>query len=207
MKRTQLIKHLRNHDAYLWRTRDSNGDGILEAWCVWDTGEDHSSRLLTRNAPTRWPFDVPPGAAGTPDPHDPDAFRGYWIEHARDGLPRPTREQVLVPFASMDVMAYSYDGRATLAKIARELGNGREAFWRQQAEEVRKRLIEGLWDPTRHACFDRDRHGNTLPELVHNNLRCMWHGIFTQEMADAFTEHHLLNPASCGPRCRWSPSR
>ena len=31
-------------------------------------------------------------------------------------------------------------------------------------------------------------------ELVHNNLRCMWYGIFTQEMADAFIRYHLLNP-------------
>jgi len=31
-----------------------------------------------------------------------------------------------LPFASMDVMSYSYSGRATLARIARELGNGRE---------------------------------------------------------------------------------
>ena len=190
----RLYAALEAHDTYLWRTRDSDGDGILETWCVWDTGEDHSSRLLTRNAPTRWPFDTPPGAAGTPDPQDPDAFRNYWIEHDRDRLPAPTREQVLVPFASMDVTAYSYDGRATLAKIARELGNGREAFWRAQAEDVRQRLIRGLWDPAHHACFDRDRTGKTLPELTHNNLRCMWHGIFTQDMADAFVQHHLLNP-------------
>jgi len=26
------------------------------------------------------------------------------------------------------------------------------------------------------------------------NLRCMWYGVFTQEMADAFIKHHLLNP-------------
>ena len=29
-------------------------------WCVWDTGEDHSSRLIMRNAPPRWPFDFAP---------------------------------------------------------------------------------------------------------------------------------------------------
>lgn len=97
-------------------------------------------------------------------------------------------------------MAYSFEGRATLAKIVRELGNGREAFWQQQAEDVRQRLIKGLWDPERHACFDRDRTGKRLEELIHNNLRCMWHGVFTQEMADAFIRHHLLNPAEF-----WTP--
>ena len=106
----------------------------------------------------------------------------------------------MVPFASMDVMAYSFEGRATLAKIAGELGNGREECWRQRAEQVRQRLIQGLWDPSRHACFDRDRTGKRLDELIHNNLRCMWHGIFTQEMADAFIRDHLLNPAEF-----WTP--
>ena len=118
----QLYAALEKHDAYLWRTRDSNGDGLLENWCVWDTGEDHSSRLITRNAPTRWPFDFAARRRRMPDPQDPANFKNYWFEHHLEKLPPPTREQVMVPFASMDVMAYSYEGRATLAKIARELG-------------------------------------------------------------------------------------
>jgi len=196
----KLYAALEAHDAYLWRTRDSNGDGLLENWCVWDTGEDHSSRLLTRNAPTRWPFDFAPVGGRMPDPQAPGNLKDYWLEHHLEKLPPPTREQVMVPFASMDVMAYSYEGRATLAKIARELDNGREAHWQKQAEDVRQRLIQGLWDPARSACFDRDRNGKRLEELVHNNLRCMWYGVFTQEMADAFIRQHLLNPAEF-----WTP--
>lgn len=191
---SKLSTALEKHDAYLWKTRDSNGDGLLESWCVWDTGEDHSTRLLQRQAPTRWPFDFPPLGAQMPDPQDPAHFRHYWAEHQRENLPAPTRDQVLVPFASMDVNAYSYEECATLAKIARELGTGREAFWRERAESIRARMISGLWDPVRHACFDRDRTGKVLPELIHNNLRCMWHGAFTQAMADQFVRAHLLNP-------------
>lgn len=177
----KLYKALEAHDAYLWRTRDSNGDGILETWCVWDTGEDGSSRLNTRNAPYRWPFDFPPNPKQTKNPER------YWSK-----VPQP--DQVLVPFASMDVMSYSYDGRNTLAKISEELGNGRAGFWKKQAEEVRQRLIKGLWDPSRHACFDRDRNNKRLNELIHNNLRVMYHGAFTQSMADKFIKHHLLDP-------------
>ena len=62
------------HDAYLWRTRDSNGDGLLETWCDWDTGEDNCTRLATRKAPTRWPFDFPPSGNHLPDPQDPESF-------------------------------------------------------------------------------------------------------------------------------------
>lgn len=196
----KLYTALEKHDAYLWRTRDSNGDGLLETWCVWDTGEDGSSRLVTRNAPTRWPFEFPPLSSDRPDPENPEDLRRYWGEHAGGHAPKPTREGVLAPFASMDVMGYSYDGRATLAKIARVLGNGQETFWTEAAESVRQQLIEGLWDPVRQACFDRDRHGHRLDELIHNNLRVMYHGAFTQEMADAFIREHLLNPAEF-----WTP--
>lgn len=177
----KLYKALEAHDAYLWRTRDSNGDGILETWCVWDTGEDGSSRLHKRHAPYRWPYDFPPDPSKVKNPNR------YW-----SGVPKP--DQVLVPFASMDVMAYSYDGRNTLSKIAKELGNGRAEYWQKQAEEVRRRLIKVLWDPSRNACFDRDRNDNQLSELIHNNLRVMYHGAFTQSMADKFIKYHLLNP-------------
>jgi hypothetical protein len=191
---TRLYDALEKHDAYLWRTRDSDGDGVLETWCIWDTGEDGSARLIRRNAPSRWPFDFAPTIDRLPDPQEPAHFKGYWLEHYLGKLPPPTREEVMVPFASMDVMAYSYQGRAVLAKIARELSNGCETFWEQKAEDVRQRLIKALWDPARGACFDRDRTGRRLDELTHNNLRCMWYGIFTQEMADAFIRRHLLNP-------------
>jgi hypothetical protein len=178
------------YDAWLWRTRDSNGDGILETWCVWDTGEDESTRLTTRWAPNRWPFDQPPGSDGVPAPGDPEALRRYW----QRGGPGPGPDEVRVPFASMDIMAYSFSARATLAIISAELGDGREGEWRRRAGEVRQRLIDKLWDPEKNACFDLDRDGNRLPELIHNNLRCMWYGIFTKKMADAFVDEHLLNP-------------
>ena len=109
-------------------------------------------------------------------------------------MPAPTRAQVLTPFESMDVMSYSYTARDTLAKISRELGNGQEEFWQQQAQDVRQRLIDKLWDPARHACFDRDKNGKPMRELIHNNIRAIYYGIFTQRMADEFVKHHLLNP-------------
>ena len=179
----KLYAALEAHDAYLWRTRDSNGDGILETWCVWDTGEDGCTRLGTRGAPHGWPYETPPTSEIAHDPNNPAS---HWFGHFKG--------EVRVPFQSMDVMAYSYSGRSVLAKIAKELGNGKEDYWNQQAEQVRKRVIDKLWVADRHACFDLDCNGKRLPELVHNNLRCMWYGLFTQEMADAFVKYHLLNP-------------
>lgn len=119
-----------------------------------------------------------------------------------DGSSRYPHDPALLPcfHESMDVMAYAYDGQITLSKIAAELDNGRAAFWRDRAESTRLKLIEYLWRPEKHACYDRDRNNAFMDVLVHNNLRCMWHGIFTQEMADAFVRHHLLNPAEF-----WTP--
>lgn len=173
----RLYRAIEAHDAYLWRTRDSNGDGVLELWCVFDNGEDGSARFL--EAPSNWPSDVPPTAERLQHPH-PDKLR--------------------VPYQSMDVMAWSYESRRVLAEISAELGNGKEAYWLEQAGQVQKRLIASLWRPEKHACYDRDKDGQFMDVLLHNNLRCMWFRAFTQEMADAFVRYHLLNPAEF-----WTP--
>ena len=54
----QLAACLEKFDAYLWKVRDSNGDGILESWCVYDTGEDNAVRY--GNSPVYCTADVPP---------------------------------------------------------------------------------------------------------------------------------------------------
>ena len=41
-----LYDSLKDFDEYLWTYRDSDGDGCLESWCVWDTGDDNNTRLL-----------------------------------------------------------------------------------------------------------------------------------------------------------------
>lgn len=49
---------LRRFDEYLWRVRDSDGDGCLESWCRYDTGEDHALRY--GDAPDAWTEETPP---------------------------------------------------------------------------------------------------------------------------------------------------
>ena len=53
-----LYTALERFDAYLWRVRDSDGDGCLETWCKYDTGEDHAMRY--GDAPDAWTEEVPP---------------------------------------------------------------------------------------------------------------------------------------------------
>lgn len=54
-----LYRCLERFDAYLWATRDSDGDGCLETWCMTDTGEDHARRY-GEDAPFWWTEDTPP---------------------------------------------------------------------------------------------------------------------------------------------------
>lgn len=166
---TQLARTLEAFDAYLWRVRDSNGDGCLESWCVYDTGEDNALRY--GDAPVYWCDDVPP--------------QGYAV----------------VPMASMDFMSFSYACRDTLAQISRILFNGREEEWLGKARQVAEAIRRILWNDRRGACFDRDRQGREMPVLLHNNLRCMYWGSFSQDMADRFVREHLLNPAEFMTPC------
>ena len=45
-------------DAYLWKCREVSGDGLLSAFCVYDTGEDNAVRY--GDAPCWWTEDAPP---------------------------------------------------------------------------------------------------------------------------------------------------
>ena len=63
-----------------------------------------------------------------------------------------------------------------------------------KARTTQKKLIEFLWRPEKFACYDRGPDNQFMDVLIHNNLRCMYHGSFTQQMADQFIRHHLLNP-------------
>ncbi len=54
----QLYETLRKFDEYLWSVRDSDNDGCLESWCIYDTGEDNGIRY--DDAPNYWEEDSAP---------------------------------------------------------------------------------------------------------------------------------------------------
>lgn len=123
----------------------------------------------------------------------------------------------VVPMVSMDITSFSYAARDTLSQISTLLGDGQADKWRALARETADALRRCLWDEARGACFDRDKDGNVLPQLIHNSLRCMYWGSFSQEMANRFVNEHLLNPrefwtplplpsvAACDPDFRNAP--
>lgn len=183
----QLYTSLEKFDQYLWKTRDSDNDGCLETWCICDTGEDGCTRF--KGTIWAWPYDYAPSG---------DAIRKL-SEKERKAIGINEKnidrvDQFPTPMESMDIMSYSYSGRDVLALISKELGNGKEAYWREKANEVRAKLKSYLWDTKRHACYDRDKDNQVMDILTHNNLRCMYFGSFDQQMADDFVRYHLLDP-------------
>lgn len=171
----RLYSGLEDFDDYLWTYRDSDGDGCLEVWCTWDTAEDNCTRYLRH------------GARDNGD----GSFGGEL----------PPADMGDMPQESPEYMNYSYTCRDILAKISALLGNGKESYWREKADQIRAYFKESLWDDSRHACFHRDRYDRVIPCLDHTNLRAMYHGTLTQEMADDFLYYHLFNPEEF-----WTPS-
>lgn len=165
---TLLYEALRDFDDYLWTYRDTDGDGCLESFCTWDTGDDNNTRLLSHGV----------GAQ----------------EHGCVRSEEAPTDYGDMPFESAEYMAYSYAQRSVLAKISDMLGNGEGDLWRERAEAVRRRFIEYLWDADRAAAYDRDKNNEMMYVLSLANIKCMYQGIFTQEMADEFIGRHLMNP-------------
>ena len=60
----KLYYCLAGFDKYLWRNRDSDGDGCLESWCTWDTGDDNS--VIYAGAPNEWGYAYPPRQGPVP---------------------------------------------------------------------------------------------------------------------------------------------
>jgi len=181
------------YDAYLWKYRDSDGDGCLESWCQTDAGEDYLLRYDF--APFVWPFDYPPVKENIPN--DSLFLKKYWVASQYKEY---THEKNPMPVESIDVMCYSYTCRDVLAKISAIKNDGKEIYWRKKADEVLGKMKDYLWIPEKNAYYYRDKFNKIIPSLTHNNLRAMYFGAMTQEIADKFISCHLLNPAEF-----WTP--
>ena len=162
-----LYEALKDFDYYLWSCRDSTGDGCLENWCIWDVGEDNCTVHMLHGL------------------RQPD--HGAW------GASTPPKDYMNLPHKSPQYMAYSYAIRTTLMKISQILDNGQASYWEQGAKKVQDTAIEKLWDDKRHAFFLKDKNGQVINSLNQENIKCMYCGLFTQEMADQFIKEHLFN--------------
>jgi hypothetical protein len=100
------------------------------------------------------------------------------------------------PYESMDMMGYAHDAERALARIAKLQGDEAGSdFWTSKMKVTSAALRARLWRDDLGAAFDRERDGaqSFVTTLVHNNVRAMWHGVFSQDMAEAFIARHLMN--------------
>jgi hypothetical protein len=114
-------------DAWLRRYRDTRKTGLVEGFCTYDTGHDNSPRWA--GIPNRCP--------------DADA--------------RKCPQIATMPRLCPDLSATVYGGRVALAAMAKELGKTSEAArWEQDAETIRRLIIEKLYSPEDAAFYDLD---------------------------------------------------
>jgi hypothetical protein len=155
-------------DAWLRRYRNTRGTGLVEGFCTYDTGHDNSPRWA--GIPNRCP--------------DADARKCPAIA----SMPR------LCP----DLSATVYGGRIALAGMARELGKNDEAAqWEEDAETIRKLILEKLYSPEDAAFYDLDAQdkfvrvrgdvisrvlGEHVLKLEHGHDRAIFHEVWTRQL-------------------------
>jgi hypothetical protein len=117
-------------DAWLRRYRNTRKSGLVEGFCTYDTGMDNSPR---------W--------AGMPN-SCPD-------NDARKCPPVPS-----LPRLCPDLSATVYGGRIALAAMAQALGHKTEADqWLEDAETIRKLILQKLYCAEDAAFYDLDAQG------------------------------------------------
>lgn len=117
-------------DSWLRRYRNTRKTGLVEGFCTFDTGHDNSPR---------W--------AGMPN--------SCPTNDARNCPPVAS-----LPRLCPDLSATVFGGRIALAAMARALGKQAEADrWEEDAETIRKLIIEKLYCPEDAAFYDQDANG------------------------------------------------
>lgn len=152
-------------DAWQSTHRMRLGAGLIELFCLYDTGHDNSARL-----------------AGIPN-KCPDALGAQPAE--ADALP------ILAP----DMNAVFFGDRMALSEMARLLGDEAAARdWRAAAGEVRRAMFELLYDPADEFFYDRDRHGRLRRVKSISIANVFGERLLTQAEFDRIYARHLANP-------------
>jgi len=158
-------------DAWLRRYRNTRGTGLCEGFCTYDTGQDNSPRW--KGIPNRCP--------------DGDARKCPQAE----GLPR------LCP----DLSATVYGGRVALAAMARALGKTSEADrWTEDAETIRRLIVDRLYDPQDGAFYDLDAQNRFVRVRCTAILRVLGEHVVDAELFEAIWRRQVHNPTAF-----WAP--
>ena len=153
-------------DKWLCTHRMTMNKGLIELFCLYDTGHDNSARL-----------------ADIPNPC-PDK---YGTQSA---------DAEALPILATDMNAVFYGNRMACAQMAEELGLAAEAAeWRAKAKDVKDRMIELLYDKEDEFFYDVDCKGNKRKFLSIAISNVFTEHVMDKEMADRVYNRHMKNPA------------
>lgn len=164
-------------DRWLQRYRSTRGTGLIEAFCTYDTGQDNSPR---------WE-----GVSNACP---------YW-----DAKKCPVGQSV--PRLCPDLSATVFGARVALSAMAAELGKNAEAQrWMEEAEQIRKLIIDKLWCEEDASFYDVDPKGQFVRVRSVANLRVLGEHVLRLDVArekqifDSLWKHQLNNPEAY-----WTP--
>jgi hypothetical protein len=158
-------------DAWLRRFRNTRGTGLCEGFCTYDTGQDNSPRW--KGMPNRCP--------------DGDARKCPQAE----GLPR------LCP----DLSATVYGGRVALAAMAKALNKTGEADrWIEDAETIRRLILDRLYDPQDAAFYDLDAQNRFVRIRSSTILNVLGEHVPDADLFEAIWQKQVHNP-----KAFWAP--
>ena len=159
----------RGFDEWLVKYRQTRGTGLIEMFCVFDTGHDNSMR-----------FDgIPNGCA--------DKLGTVPADHKR------------LPILAPDMNAVFYGDRLALSDMAKALDKPDEAaLWAEKAEEVRKKIMELLYDPETEFFYDLDADGtrSNIKSISITNI--FSEHVIDRELFDRIYDRHMKNPGEFG---------
>ncbi len=155
------------YDDWLRRYRDTRGTGLVEAFCEYDTGHDHSPRVTDGGIPRACP--------GLDARRMPDC--------------------AALPIVSVDLSAMLYGARAALGEMAEALGRGEESQrWRERALATRKRIHELLWDEADEFFYDLASDGSFRRYRSEHITRLFLNRVVDQRLFDRIWARHFTDP-------------
>ena len=163
-------------DAWLRRYRDTRGTGLVEGFCTYDTGMDNSPR---------W--------AGVPN-------------RSADGDARKCPQVAGLPRLCPDLSATVYGGRVALAQVADKLGRKAEAArWRDDAEHLRRAILDKLWCEEDASFYDLDSEGKFVRVRSVVNCRVLGeHVLRLEQPRDRKIFEQLWTRQLGNPKAFWS---
>ena len=154
------------YDRYLQMHRDRVGSGLVEMYCEWDTGHDNDRRVTDGGIPQTCPGN---DAGNMPD-----------LE--------------VMPILSVDLSAARYGGLDALAELAEILGMAENAaMHRQQAEHLKQKMRELLYDPEDEFYYDRSPQGLRKYRTEHIT-RVFLNRVCDQEEFDRIYHRYFEDP-------------